>query len=106
MTQEPNPVYSAAERRQMLIQMHAAADQFYRMAILIHNHPFIEFTGLIKEYVSACNRANAAGIDFTQCSKHSGRELPMEQHQIDYVNEKLECIFSGRVMMRGEKCDA
>ena len=32
--------------------------------------------------------------------REPGHELPMAPHQIDYVNEKLECIFTGRSVMK------
>lgn len=79
--------------------MQQAADAFYRSAIRIGNHPFIEFAGLMNEYVSACRNAAAEGIDFTSCNTHSGQELPLHLHQVDYINEKLECIFTGRSVM-------
>jgi hypothetical protein len=92
-------VYSADERRMMLAQMELASAQFYRAATRIGNHPFIEFTGLMNEYIKTCRAAHDKGIDFTQCNKHAGNHLPMVPHQVDYVNEKLECIFTGRSVM-------
>ena len=88
------------ERTIALRKMHDASAAFYRAATQIGNHPFIEFTGLINEYLKACEEAHAAGIDFTECNTHSGTRLPMAPHMIEYVNEKLECIFVGRVMMK------
>jgi hypothetical protein len=101
MTSEgtPQQVYSADERRIMLEQMELASAQFYRTATRLGNHPFIEFAGLMNEYIKACGAAHARGVDFTQCNKHSSRHLPMEPFQVDYVNEKLECIFTGRSVM-------
>lgn len=76
--------------------MQCVVNAFYRDAVRIGNHPFIEFAGLMNEYISACREASAHGIDFTSCNVHSGHPLPLHAHQVDYINEKLECIFTGR----------
>lgn len=83
--------------------MRQASNAFYAAATQIGNHPFIEFTGLMNEYIQCCERAHEDGIDFTQCSKHSGQLLPMEPHEIDYINEKLECIFTGRILLQPQE---
>lgn len=88
-----------SEREVALRQMRAASATFYAQAVQIGNHPFIEFCGLMNEYISACQSAHDAGIDFSHCNTHTGQHLPMRDHMIDYVNEKLECIFTGRVVM-------
>ena len=85
----------AKERGAALEKMAEASNAFYRAAVAIGNHPFIEFTGVINEYINACRAAHAKGIDFSDCSTHSGVELPMESFQVKYINEKLECIFQG-----------
>lgn len=92
-------VYTKEEREVMLEKMHAASGSFYAAACRIGNHPFIEFTGLMNEYINVCQTAHDKGIDFTQCNTHSGMFLPMKEHNINYVNEKLECIFTGRSVM-------
>ncbi len=85
----------AEERQIALDRMQKASDVFYRDAISIGNHPFIEFAGLMNEYIAACRAAHANGIDFTQCNAHNGLMLPLPPVMSDYINEKLECIFSG-----------
>ena len=87
---------NATERVTAIAAMKAASDIFYAGAVRIGNHPFIEFCGLMNEYIKACESAHKAGIDFSECSAHSGQPLPMESYMIDYVNEKLHCIFTGR----------
>ena len=82
--------------------MQKTADAFYRDAVHIGNHPFIEFAGLMNEYISACREATSSGIDFTKCNSHTGQHLPLHAHQVDYINEKLECIFTGRSVMSAE----
>lgn len=88
------------ERHVMLRRMRDASNVFYGLAVQAGCHPFIEFTGLINEYVRCCEEAHKNGIDFSDCSTHAGRHLPMPSYAIDYVNQKLECIFTGRSVMR------
>lgn len=89
---------SPEERKIVLKQMEATVDDFYRQAIGIHNHPFIEFTGIMQAYIKTCRRDHEAGIDFTDCNRHTGNPLPMESFEISYLNEKLNCIFDGRII--------
>ena len=86
---------SKREREVALEQMKEAADDFYRSAVRIGNHPFIEFAGLMNEYIVACRAAHRDGVDFTECSNHRGKALPLHPVMNAYINEKLECIFSG-----------
>lgn len=87
-----------SERERALEQMDAAIKQFYGRAVQIGNHPFIEFAGVMTAYLNSCKQAHAAGIDFTDCNRHCGQRLPMESFEVDYLNEKLDCIFDGRVI--------
>lgn len=83
------------DREQALVRVQKASDAFYRDAVSIGNHPFIEFAGLMNEYITACRAAHKEGIDFTQCNQRNGQTLPLHSFMSDYINEKLECIFSG-----------
>jgi hypothetical protein len=94
------------EGDEILRAMQQTSDVFYRSAVAIGCHPFIEFTGLMNEYIKACAAAHEKGIDFTECNTHSGQELPMLDYQVAYVNEKLECIFTGRSVMQDDRVDA
>ncbi len=85
------------EREFALKQMDKVVNGFYGAAIRIGNHPFIEFAGVMTAYVKSCQRAHDAGIDFTECNRHAGRELPMEVFEVNYLAEKLDCIFGGRI---------
>lgn len=91
------------EREKALKEMQAASDEFYHKAQRIGNHPFIEFTGLINEYIKLCENAHEQGIDFSECNTHNGMNLPMESFQVSYINEKLECIFTGRSSLSSQK---
>jgi hypothetical protein len=56
-------------------------------------HAFIEFNGLISKYVDICERAAERGIDFTMANVHGATPLPVELHDLEYLAEKLRCIF-------------
>jgi hypothetical protein len=90
------------EREQALQLMTRTSEHFYASARLVGVHPFIEFTGLMNEYIKICRDAHAHGIDFTECNAHSGQKLPLRHQHLDYLNEKLECIYGGRVVI--EQC--
>jgi hypothetical protein len=87
---------SKEEREIALKKMDVIVDDFYRQAIGVNNHPFIEFAGIMQAYIKACQHAHEAGIDFTECNRHTGNPLPMESFEITYLKEKLNCIFDGR----------
>ena len=81
------------EREAILLQMQLASDAFYRSAFRIGCHQFIEFCGLMNEYIKICRRAHAQGFDFNEASAHSGRALPIRSYEAQYLAEKLGCIY-------------
>ena len=87
------------ELRSIINAMLEVVDDFYAQAIMIGNHPFIEFNGLQREYIKCCLNAYEQGIDFTQCNTHTGQVLPMQSYEVDYANSKMECIFTGRSVL-------
>ena len=93
MNRRSGEVYSAEERDAMLRRMQATSDAFYACAVQIGCHPFIEFCGLMNEYIKACTAAHNDGIDFTQANTHSGRALPLEPYHVQYLAEKIDCIY-------------
>lgn len=88
------------EREAALSRMQQASHAFYASAVSIGVHPFIEFCGLMNEYIKACEAAHRRGQDFTEFNAHTGKSLPMESYMVNYVNEKLECIFIGHSVGR------
>ena len=82
-----------------LEDMRALSDGFYTGAVAIGVHPFLEFTGLMNEYINMCAQALADEIDFTQCSVHSGNKLPMAGHHRRYIQEKMSCILSRGILI-------
>jgi len=96
---------TSQEREVALARMQRASDAFYRDAVKIGNHPFIEFTGLMNEYIKACRAAHDQGLDFSDFNAHSGKMLPLHPVMSDYINEKLECIFSGAKVLQAEQAE-
>lgn len=95
----------AAELLEVIRQMQAVSRGFYAQAVRVGNHAFIEFTGLMNEYINICEGSLAKGIDFTECTIHgSGQSLHIESFQRKYLAEKLTCIFETSFpdLMRGE----
>jgi hypothetical protein len=82
-----------ADLEHKIMQMRQVSNKFYWAAFRIGNHAFIEFTGLMNDYINACADALRDGVDFTQCNVHTGAHLPLASHQREYVSEKLTCIY-------------
>src|SRR5690606_39064603 len=90
----PGGMLTRADLRRMLREMEATKNAFYRSATGIQHHAFIEFAGLMNEYIKLCGAALEQGIDFTLTNVHSGRAaLPMEDFHRAYIEEKLDCIY-------------
>ena len=81
------------ERERCLARMRAASADFYRASVQSGCHAFIELTGLINQYIRLCEEAHERGEDFTHANVHGGGGLPLVDHQLAYLNEKLTCIY-------------
>ncbi|MEG4109009.1 hypothetical protein [Microcoleus sp. S13_C5] len=91
---------------EILEAMKAAANNYYREAIATNCHTFIEFTGLINEYIKICERnLKQRGVDFTKTSVHTPGEskLQIEGWELEYINDKLRCIFPDLKLVEVEK---
>lgn len=93
MKHPPSSGYTPEEQLLMIAMMRSASNAFYVGAQLTGNHAFLEFTGLMNEYISLCEQARAEGIDFTTANVHGGVHLPFKPYHLAYLNEKLECIY-------------
>ncbi len=98
----PNETYTQEQRTEMLRKMRATSSQFYELAIRTGVHSFIEFCGLMNEYIQVCERADKAGIDWVSANTHSGTALPFEDYNAAYLAEKLNCIY-GPELLGNEK---
>ena len=68
-------------------------------------HAFMEFNGLMQAYCQILEKAVRAGLDPQQLNVHSGKPLPVDGHEIEYLAEKLDCIF-GPVLASNPKARA
>ena len=93
-----NTTYTKEELLAMLGKMHQASDAFYFAATRIGNHAFIEFTGLMNEYIKVCEKMLADGEDFTQSNIHGGKPIP--DYMIEYMEEKMGCILGRDVTLK------
>lgn len=81
--------------QQSLDAMQQAANAFYQAARQVECHAFIEFAGLMNEFITICSQSENRGIDWRHANTHSGEQLEIASYQVGYINEKLECIFQG-----------
>lgn len=80
-------------RQEILRKMSNAAREFYCAAASAGCHAFIEFTGLMNEFIKVCQEAEEQKIDWLHANVHGSIKLPFQPHHIAYLNEKLECIY-------------
>ena len=92
--------YTPRERELMLERMRFAVDTFYSYAQLTNVHQFLEFAGLMSEYVKQCRKLHERGIDF---ATEQGKlfELCDEQHAALYLGEKVNCIYGADLRKPG-----
>lgn len=97
MTNSNDSHYSPEELAKMIEQMEGVTQRFYNEAAAIGNHAFIEFCGLMGEYVKICRDTLKHGDDFTLANTHTGIPLAAAPYQIEYIFEKMDCIFGPTV---------
>lgn len=84
-------------RLAMLAAMQVASREFYYAATRIGCHAFIEFTGLMNEFIVLCRASEERGIGWVGANVHSDEHLPFAPHHLQYLSEKLECIYGIRL---------
>lgn len=98
-----------AELAKTLTQMEQVSEQFYLQARLCGVHSFIEFTGLMNEYIKVCRQSMESGVDFRQANTHNDVPMVAFPFNLDYMSEKLSCIFDPfavvKMGMRRDKPD-
>lgn len=92
MTDTPDSLHYRKELENSLLTMRAASNLFYAMAIQCNHHQFVEFNGLLSKYIGLCEQTLAKNVDFVQSPF---RHFEYADHDINYINEKLDCIFEG-----------
>lgn len=81
------------ELQASITKMQQVTSAFYADAIHTGNHAFIEFCGLMGEYIKICQITLDQGIDFTKANIHCGQKLVFMEYNKKYLKEKLECIY-------------
>ncbi len=90
--------YSKEERALMLKRIGELVELFYPAAVNTGCHAFIEFTGLLNEFLRICADAEARGeTAWADANVHSGRHLPLPAFRHAYLSEKLECIYGAEL---------
>ena len=85
--------YTDVELKDMIAKMHAVSSRFYPAAASTGCHAFVEFTGLMNEFIKICEQSLAAEVDFATSNTHSGKSLVVHPYNAAYIVEKLDCIF-------------
>lgn len=81
-------------RKQKLREMEQLSSLFYQGAVKIGVHAFIEFTGLMNEFIKVCRDMETAGNGaWDQANTHSDSPLKLKPHHVQYLAEKLDCIY-------------
>lgn len=87
------------ERAHILNRMRAASNSFYSAAANAGCHAFIEFTGLMNEFIKLCETAERQGTNWVHANVHGDVHLPFEPYHVEYLSEKLECIYGRRLQL-------
>jgi len=90
---------TAEERAHILNRMRAASNSFYAAAAHAGCHAFIEFTGLMNEFIKLCEDAEQQGTDWVHANVHGDVHLPFKPYHVEYLSEKLECIYGRRLQL-------
>lgn len=93
----PDEPTSKEELLRLVARMRAVSnatyDLFFTTGMGGDVHAFIEFCGVLSKYVDICERCAQQGIDFRHLNTHGNTALPVENHDMEYLGEKLDCIF-------------
>ena len=93
-----------ARKKALIAALENEVEQFYKRLFSLNVggefHPFLEWCGVMGEHLRIVDGLLAKGVDATQANVHTGQTLPIPEHQIDYMAEKIECIFSGMLEVK------
>jgi hypothetical protein len=90
----------ATECEMDLRKMETASSVFYIQARQQGCHAFLEFCGLMNEFISIARATLLAGQDFRTANKHSGAPLMISVYHLQYLHEKLTCIYGEDIIQR------
>jgi len=58
----------------------------------------------MREYIKICEENLARGVDFRERNAHGSQQpLKIQEHEIQYLNEKLHCIFQGLIVVEAKR---
>jgi len=97
-----NNGHTRAELQGMIDRMHEVSDAFYAGAFRAGCHGFIEFCGLMNEYIKVCQQSLDGGVDFSSANTHSEKPLVVHGYNINYIVEKIDCIFGPTIRANPE----
>lgn len=103
---DPETKRRAAIIQDMKMLASATYNMFFKENMASKCHAFMEFNGLLSKYIELCQAANDAGIDFTTANKHNALALPVAPHDMEYLAEKLACMFGPTLRANPEAKDA
>lgn len=86
-------IYTEEELKEMVRKMQRVTSDLYPKLCATGCHTFIEFCGLMNEFIKVCEQAAQDGIQFPLANEHSGIVLPVATYNLMYIAEKLRCIF-------------
>ena len=89
-----------------LYQMEKVAQAFYLDAVHVtpQCHAFIEHAGLLNEFIKICRHtADQPNGDFNNANQHGGEPLLAHGFNIEYLAEKLACIYGPTLVSDEEK---
>lgn len=69
-------------------------------------HAFLEFNGVMSKYVELVRLAEAEGIDPQHINQHLPLALKVDNHHLEYLGEKLRCIFAPFIRDNPEGAEA
>jgi hypothetical protein len=94
--------YTEAELKAMIERMKDVSSAFYPAAAATGCHAFIEFTGVMNEFIKICENSLADGVDFATANTHSDTPLVVHPYNALYIAEKLDCIFGPSIRANPE----
>ncbi|AGZ61809.1 MAG: hypothetical protein AV945_gp02 [Phormidium phage MIS-PhV1B] len=80
--------------------MQEISNKFYETSCMTQCHAFVEFTGLMNEYIKICSEFQKANPDddFRMLNAHSGKSIKLKRYEIHYIKEKLNCIYQEQII--------
>ena len=69
-------------------------------------HAFIEFNGVMSKYIELVRLAEAEGINPQRINQHLPLALRVDNHHLEYLGDKLRCIFAPFIRDNPEGAEA